>query len=168
MPDAPYLIKRYSNRKLYDSVRRRFTTLDEVAKLIEDGVKVLVRDHATGADRTDEVLAQVLGRRVRKVSNPATSDLLTGLLRKPAGVARKAVDQIAPSGSSEDEEVEEEVEEVEEAEEAEETGGSAQQEAQQEEIRELRDQVAQLTEAVTMLLKEKNDELQRQREAEDS
>lgn len=137
-----YLIKRYSNRKLYDSVRRRFTTLDEVSQLLESGIKVLVRDHSTGADRTDEVLAQVLGRRAKSLatSSASSSDLLSGLLRGPAKVARNVADQIVPEDG---EPTEAEAE------------AAATADRQQEEIRELRDQVSQLTEAVTLLLKDK-------------
>ncbi|CDO20109.1 polyhydroxyalkanoate synthesis repressor PhaR [Mycolicibacterium mageritense DSM 44476 = CIP 104973] len=65
--DGDHVIKRYANRKLYDTVRRRFTTLDELAQLLESGVRVVVRDHNTGADRTDEVLAQVVSRQVKNI-----------------------------------------------------------------------------------------------------
>lgn len=98
-PYDPYLIKRYSNRKLYDSVRRKFTTLDDVSKLLDAGVRVLVRDHDTGIDRTDEILAQVLRRKAQ--SRPGGSNFLADLLRAPAGVAQSVVDQLsATQGSS--------------------------------------------------------------------
>ncbi|GAA1482271.1 hypothetical protein GCM10009624_27110 [Gordonia sinesedis] len=95
--DTPYLIKRYSNRKLYDSVRRKFTTLDDVSKLLDAGVRILVRDHDTGIDRTDEILAQVLRRKAQ--SRPGSS-FLADLLRTPADVAQSVVDQLASQGSS--------------------------------------------------------------------
>lgn len=161
MADDPYLIKRYSNRKLYDAVRRRFTTLDDIAQLVQDGVQVLVRDHATGEDRTDEVLTQVLGRRVRSArgsGGSGASDLLTGLLRGPTEVARTVVDQIAPDTEEDEPEADSEAdpEDVAGSESEDEEARTIDQ--QQAEIRELRDQVSQLTDAVTLLLQEKSQE----------
>lgn len=90
-----HVVKRYANRKLYDTTLSRFTTLDELAQLVESGIKVVVKDHDSGADRTEEVMVQVLGRRMR---GPGGSDLLAGLLRAPAAVALELADDIA-SGS---------------------------------------------------------------------
>ena len=83
----PRVIKRYANRKLYDTVERQFTTLTDLARLVEGGTRVVVSDHDTGEDRTDEVLAQALGRRMR--STPGAGDLLAGLLRTSGSVAQE-------------------------------------------------------------------------------
>ncbi|GED99755.1 hypothetical protein nbrc107696_02020 [Gordonia spumicola] len=148
--DEPYLIKRYSNRKLYDSVRRKFTTLDEVAKLLESGIRVLIRDHDTGVDRTDEVLAQVLRRRVKGA--PGGVSLLSDLLRAPVDVAKTVVD-----ATGLDTELRRAVGEPAAAEPpvepaSDEPDPAAVMERQAAEIRELRDQVSTLTQAVTMLI----------------
>lgn len=63
--DAPCrsrLIKRYANRKLYDTATSAFTTLHALHSLLLDGVDIAVVDHSTGADRTAEVLNQILVR----------------------------------------------------------------------------------------------------------
>lgn len=158
--DVPYLIKRYSNRKLYDSVRRKFTTLDEVAKLLESGVRVLIKDHDTGVDRTDEVLAQVLRRRVQ--SSPGSSNLLADLLRGSANTAVSVVDGaaggvlkaagVAGQTASEPEPEAGARPDVEPAAESVPTEASEQIQRQEAEIRELRDQVSQLTQAVSALI----------------
>lgn len=57
------LIKRYANRKLYDTGERRFTSLGAIRTLVRRGVEVVVVDHATGEDRTAETLGQTLGQR---------------------------------------------------------------------------------------------------------
>ncbi|TXI57444.1 MAG: hypothetical protein E6Q55_26290 [Mycolicibacterium mageritense] len=147
--DGDHVIKRYANRKLYDTVRRRFTTLDELAQLLESGVRVVVRDHNTGADRTDEVLAQVVSRQVKNI--PGGIDMLTGVLRAPLNVALGVADSVAglptpsptptPAAPPEPAEAGEEPD--------------SELDRQQAEIRELREQVSQLTQAVTMLLQEK-------------
>ncbi|MDF0532366.1 polyhydroxyalkanoate synthesis regulator DNA-binding domain-containing protein [Tsukamurella sp. 8F] len=174
--DDLYLIKRYSNRKLYDSVRRRFTTLDEIAALLDGGIRVVVRDHDGGADRTDEVLAQVLRRRAQ--SRPGSSSLLADLLRTPTGVVQ-GVAQLADigqvAGATGAAQVDEDEDEppappkkakkkskkkpapapVDEDDASDGAAASSDSERQQEEIRELREQVSQLTQAVTLLLQEK-------------
>jgi len=61
--NAPRLIKRYANRKLYDTGERRFTSLGAIRTLVRKGVEVTVVDHATGEDRTAETLGQTLGQR---------------------------------------------------------------------------------------------------------
>jgi hypothetical protein len=62
-PEGPRLIKRYANRKLYDTGERRFTSLGAIRTLVRKGVEVVVVDHATGEDRTAETLGQTLGQR---------------------------------------------------------------------------------------------------------
>jgi polyhydroxyalkanoate synthesis repressor PhaR len=56
----PRLIKRYANRRLYDTERSRYITLDELANDIAEGVDVQVIDAQTGADLTRRTLLQCL------------------------------------------------------------------------------------------------------------
>jgi polyhydroxyalkanoate synthesis regulator phasin len=53
-------IKRYTNRKLYDSQERRYITLEELATLIRQGEEIEVRDHISGADLTTLVMMQTV------------------------------------------------------------------------------------------------------------
>ena len=55
-----YVIKRYSNRKLYDAQTSQYVTLDDLSEMIRAGVEISVLDVATGADLTSVVLAQIL------------------------------------------------------------------------------------------------------------
>ncbi|MCL2464798.1 MAG: polyhydroxyalkanoate synthesis regulator DNA-binding domain-containing protein [Micrococcales bacterium] len=189
---TPYVVKRYANRKLYDTVLRRFTTLDDVARLFEAGTQVVIRDHKTGADRTDEVLGQVLGRRVSRT--PGGSDLLAGLLRAPAQIAMdvagslgdadgrggetgddgetgdEATEAKPASGSSGDKPGKKKKKSKTKGAGKSKSAGKAEPDAaddpdellrrQQAEISELRGQVSELTQAVTLLLKEKAAELE--------
>lgn len=167
--DEPYLIKRYSNRKLYDSVRRRFTTLDEIAALLDSGVRLVVRDHDNGTDRTDEVLAQLLRRKAQSRPRGAGSSaagLLAELLRAPADVAQSVVGGIAPQAPGADGAApapepaaapEKAAREKAAAEKSEPHKPEPAADQRDEEIRELREQVSALTEAVTLLLKEKTE-----------
>jgi polyhydroxyalkanoate synthesis repressor PhaR len=54
------LIKRYSNRRLYDTETSRTLTHAELADLIRDGVEVKVVDSATGKDITVAVLGRIV------------------------------------------------------------------------------------------------------------
>jgi polyhydroxyalkanoate synthesis repressor PhaR len=54
------IIKKYSNRRLYDTGTSRYITRDELAKKIRGGSDVQVVDAKTGADLTGATLAQIL------------------------------------------------------------------------------------------------------------
>jgi polyhydroxyalkanoate synthesis repressor PhaR len=60
MADEPILIKKYSNRKLYDSSRSRYITLEEIAALIREGKQVKVLESTTQEDLTTVTLAQII------------------------------------------------------------------------------------------------------------
>jgi polyhydroxyalkanoate synthesis repressor PhaR len=70
---VPYIIKRYSNRKLYDPQHSRYVTLEDLKQLIRDGVELKVEDVDTGDDLTSLTLTQILleGERTRQTV-PAT------------------------------------------------------------------------------------------------
>lgn len=53
-------IKRYANRKLYDTQAGRYVTLDEIGDMIRRGDDLRVVDHASGADLTTLTLLQVV------------------------------------------------------------------------------------------------------------
>ncbi len=53
-------IKRYSNRKLYDTDNRRYITLPEIAQLLREGEEIQVNDHDSGVDLTTLVMLQAL------------------------------------------------------------------------------------------------------------
>ena len=55
-----YVIKRYSNRKLYDTQESRYVTLEEIEEMIRGGREVSVVDAATGDDLTSVTLAQII------------------------------------------------------------------------------------------------------------
>lgn len=57
---AQRVIKRYSNRKLYDTSKSIYVTLAALADLIRAGEDLLILDNASGEDITSRTLAQVL------------------------------------------------------------------------------------------------------------
>jgi polyhydroxyalkanoate synthesis repressor PhaR len=54
------LIKKYSNRRLYDTVASRYISQDELAEKIRGGTDVRIVDARTGADLTQLTLAQII------------------------------------------------------------------------------------------------------------
>src|SRR5262245_1049866 len=55
-----YVIKRYSNRKLYDTQESRYVTLEEIEEMIRAGKEISVVDAATGEDLTSVTLTQII------------------------------------------------------------------------------------------------------------
>ncbi|MDO8461854.1 MAG: polyhydroxyalkanoate synthesis regulator DNA-binding domain-containing protein [Deltaproteobacteria bacterium] len=54
------LIKRYQNRKLYDTTESKYVTLDEIAELIRQGEDIKVIDNQKGEDLTSVTLTQII------------------------------------------------------------------------------------------------------------
>ena len=54
------VIKRYPNRKLYDTEAKRYITLDGITELIHRGEDLHVVDHETGEDLTTVTLSQII------------------------------------------------------------------------------------------------------------
>lgn len=54
------LIKRYANRKLYDTHESKYVTLQQVAELVREGVDVRILDNASKEDLTNVTLAQII------------------------------------------------------------------------------------------------------------
>jgi len=61
-----YLIKRYPNRKLYDTLRSKYVNLEKIAGLIRRGKPVKVVDHKTNQDATPIVLAEIILKQARE------------------------------------------------------------------------------------------------------
>ncbi len=54
------MIKRYENRKLYDTAEKRYISLDDIAALVRAGEEVEVVDNVSGDDLTAQTLAKVI------------------------------------------------------------------------------------------------------------
>ena len=60
MDPKSIVIKKYENRRLYDSTNSRYINLDEIAELVKEGRDVKVVDAASGEDITRVVLTQII------------------------------------------------------------------------------------------------------------
>jgi polyhydroxyalkanoate synthesis repressor PhaR len=55
-----HLIKKYANRKLYDTRTSRYITLEGIADLVRDGHEIKVVDRDSGQDLTQVILSQIV------------------------------------------------------------------------------------------------------------
>ncbi len=60
MKPATRIIKKYGNRRLYDTAASRYVNLDELAALIRQGKEIQVVDAASGKDLTRVILTQII------------------------------------------------------------------------------------------------------------
>ena len=76
----PILIKKYGNRRLYDTAESRYITLEELAGIIQAGADVRVVDAKSSADLTQATLTQIIIES-REAARMLPVPLLTQLIR---------------------------------------------------------------------------------------
>jgi polyhydroxyalkanoate synthesis repressor PhaR len=74
------VIKRYPNRKLYDTEAKQYVTLGQIATLIREGNRITVVDHATSEDLTALTLTQVIFEQEKRRRGFLPQSVLTGLI----------------------------------------------------------------------------------------
>jgi len=82
-PREQRTIRRYANRKLYDTAESRYVTLQDVEALVRRGVEVRVVDNRTGEDVTQAALAQILCDAGRRRDPRYSLGTLLALFRRP-------------------------------------------------------------------------------------
>jgi polyhydroxyalkanoate synthesis repressor PhaR len=98
------LVKRYANRKLYNTESSRYITLKGIAELIEQGREIRVVDNESGEDITSIALSQILVDSERESRNVPGSvlteliskggDALYTALRRGVGEAQDGIDEL--------------------------------------------------------------------------
>ncbi|MCC7384232.1 MAG: transcriptional regulator [Deltaproteobacteria bacterium] len=78
-PKARRIIKRYSNRKLYDTVSSKYVTLEEIAHMIKAGEELAIIDNRTKDDLTAVTLTQIIYEEEKRKS------------RMPLGMLRQLI-----------------------------------------------------------------------------
>jgi len=81
MAADPIVIRKYENRRLYDTATSRYINLEEVARMVRDGHEVRVLDARTGEDVTRLVLAQVILEEARTKESGLPLDFLREIIR---------------------------------------------------------------------------------------
>ncbi len=78
---APRIIKKYPNRRLYDTEISSYITLEEVRQLVLDDEEFEVRDAKTGENLTRSVLLQIISEYEERGQPMFTSKLLAQMIR---------------------------------------------------------------------------------------
>ena len=80
MPEK-VVLKKYANRRLYDTEKRAFVSLSQVAELVKQGREIEISDDKTGEDVTAFILTQVVLEEVKKKSLLLPVPLLSLMIR---------------------------------------------------------------------------------------
>ncbi len=91
------IIKRYENRKLYDTESRKYISLEEIASLVRQGVDVKVIENNTEADITAQTLTQVIFEEGKKGRNPLSTEILHEVIRWGNTVLDDGIQQVRQS-----------------------------------------------------------------------
>ena len=65
----PVIVKKYANRRLYNTATSSYVTLDDLAKMIKEGGDFVAYDAKTGEDITRSVLTQIIVEQEQKGQN---------------------------------------------------------------------------------------------------
>jgi len=77
----PIVIKKYANRRLYNTAKSSYVTLDHLAQMVRDGQDFVVNDAKSGEDITRGVLAQIIFEEEAKGQNLLPANFLRSLIR---------------------------------------------------------------------------------------
>ncbi len=80
MKPASVLIKKYGNRRLYDTAGSRYVNLDDLAGLVRAGKDIRVEDARTGRDLTRVILTQIITEDARDKPTGLPLELLRQLI----------------------------------------------------------------------------------------
>lgn len=81
-PASAKLIKRYGNRKLYDTQQSRYVTLEEISQMVRRGEDVRVIDNRTQEDLTTVTLTQIMLEEQKSKNNALPLSLLKNLIQQ--------------------------------------------------------------------------------------
>ncbi len=75
------IIKKYTNRRLYNTEESRYVKLDEIASIIRSGCDIKVIDSSTDEDITKQILAQIILEEEKNKKDLLPSSLLYQIIR---------------------------------------------------------------------------------------
>ena len=75
------IIKKYPNRRLYDTEISSYVTLEDIRQLVQDGESFEVQDAKTQQDLTRSVLLQIITEREEQGQPLLTTNMLSQLIR---------------------------------------------------------------------------------------
>ncbi|MBX2810697.1 MAG: polyhydroxyalkanoate synthesis regulator DNA-binding domain-containing protein [Myxococcales bacterium] len=89
------IVKRYSNRKLYDTTRSKYVTLDEIARMVRNGEDVRIIDNESKEDLTSVTLTQIIYEQ-EKAARRMPLGILRGIIQTRGGTLNDWLESITP------------------------------------------------------------------------
>ena len=105
MPETR-IIKRYANRKLYDTEHSRYVTLDQISEMIRNGDDVKIVDNKTKEDLTTVTLAQIIFEEEKKQRSFLPLNAMRNIIQSGGewfAEAQRRVQSILPGKRKDDE-----------------------------------------------------------------
>jgi len=93
----PRVIKRYENRKLYDTEAKKYVSLAKLGEMIRKGMEVRVIDNVSGEDITTQTLTQVILEEGKRGKDLLPSDILHNVIRWGSSFFEDSLKQIRAS-----------------------------------------------------------------------
>jgi polyhydroxyalkanoate synthesis repressor PhaR len=90
MAQKTVVIKKYENRRLYDTTNSRYVNLEEVAQLLQQGNEVQVIDAASGEDITRLILTQIIVEDAKTPDSNFPLDLLRQMVVASGRVSQES------------------------------------------------------------------------------
>jgi polyhydroxyalkanoate synthesis repressor PhaR len=87
----PRVIKKYPNRRLYDTVESRYITLADIRRLVTDKIEFVVIDKKTQEDITRSILLQVIAEQEHSGEPLMSQDFLSQIIRSYGSVMHGVV-----------------------------------------------------------------------------
>jgi polyhydroxyalkanoate synthesis repressor PhaR len=91
MQPPKVVIKKYENRRLYDTTGSRYVNLDEVAQMVRDGTEVQVVDASTGEDLTRIILTQIIMEEAKGRDSAFPLDVLRQMVMTSGANSQEAL-----------------------------------------------------------------------------
>ena len=89
--NEPRTIKKYPNRRLYDTVESRYITLADIRRLVIEGIDFVVVDKKSQADISRTILLQVIAEQEHGGEPLMSRDFLSQVIRSYGGAMRGMV-----------------------------------------------------------------------------
>jgi polyhydroxyalkanoate synthesis repressor PhaR len=87
----PRVIKKYPNRRLYDTVESRYITLADVRRLVVERIDFVVVDKKNNADITRSILLQVIAEQEHLPEPILTQEFMVNVIRSYGGAVQNLV-----------------------------------------------------------------------------
>ncbi|MBF0200045.1 MAG: hypothetical protein HQK66_01805 [Desulfamplus sp.] len=80
-----HLVKKYANRKLYDTKDKKYVTMKHISEMIKSGKDVSIIDNETGEDITASIVSTLMGKDGSESEESLSTGVLIQLFRKGSG-----------------------------------------------------------------------------------